>query len=78
MRVLLQQKGSGLYFKDKDQWTNHPAEAVDFLCSTKAIDFCTNNRLTGVQLVLKFDEQRYDVVLPMIAQRGPHSQRAAA
>jgi hypothetical protein len=70
MRVLLQQKGTGLYYKDKDLWTHLPADAVDFLCSTKAIDFCVANRLSNVQLVLKFDQQSYDIVLPMVAERS--------
>jgi len=78
MRVLLQQKASGLYYKDKDLWTRLAAEAADFLCSTKAIDFCVANHLSGVQLVLKFDEQLYDIVLPMVAGRAQHSRQASA
>ena len=68
MRILLQQKESGLYFKDIDAWDADPAQAMDFLSSTSAIDFCTANKITGVQLVLKFDEQRYDIVLPVLPQ----------
>jgi hypothetical protein len=65
MRILLQQKETGLYFKDIDAWTLHSLGAMDFLSSTAAIDFCTVNKLKGVQLVLKFDEQRYDIVMPV-------------
>ena len=69
MRILLQQKNNGLYFKDNGAWTRDAGEALDFLSSTKAIDFCMANRISGVQLVLKFDEQLYDIVLPMVADR---------
>jgi hypothetical protein len=65
MRIVLQQIDSGLYFKDIGAWTRDPAEAMDFLSSTSAIDFCLQNRITGIQLVLKFQEQRCDIVLPL-------------
>jgi len=38
---------------------------MDFLTSTAAIDFCVANKLKGVQLVLKFEEHRYNIVLPV-------------
>ncbi len=65
MRILIQQKNSGLYFRDVGSWTRNPAEAMDFLSSTAAIDFCVLNRISHVQLVLKFEEQQYDIVLPV-------------
>ena len=66
MKILLQQKESGLYFKDVGAWDPDPAQAMDFLSSTSAIDFCVANKINGVQLVLKFEEQRYDIVLPVL------------
>jgi hypothetical protein len=66
MRILLQQKDTGLYFRDIDSWDSDPSEAMDFLSSTSAIDFCVANKISNVQLVLKFDEQRYDIVLPVL------------
>jgi hypothetical protein len=42
---------------------------MDFLSSTSAIDFCVLNKISGAQLVLKFDEQRYDIVLPVLTSR---------
>jgi hypothetical protein len=69
MRILLQQKETGLYFKDIGAWSREPAEAMDFLSSTSAIDFCVLNKITGVQLVLKFEEQRYDIVLPVSPEK---------
>ena len=65
MRILLQHKQTGLYFKDIEQWARSGWEAMDFVSSGKAIDFCVTNKLDCVQLVLKFEEQKYDIVLPM-------------
>jgi hypothetical protein len=69
MRILLQQKETGQYFKDIGAWTREPGEAMDFLSSTSAIDFCVTNRISGVQIVLKFEEQRYDIVLPVLPEK---------
>ena len=69
MRILLQQKQTGLYFKDIDAWVRSGPEAKDFLSSTAAIDFCVLNKINDVQLVLKFEEQRYDIVLPVERSR---------
>lgn len=70
MRILLQHKGTGLYFKDIEDWSRQSAEAMDFVSSTAAIEFCVANKISNVQLVLKFDEQKYDIVLPVIAQEA--------
>lgn len=65
MRILLQHKQTGQYFRDIDSWVRDTLTAMDFVSSATAIDFCVTNKLNDVQLVLKFDEQRYDIVLPM-------------
>lgn len=80
MRICLQQKETGLYFKDIDGWVRDSADAMDFVSSTAAIDFCVANRLSGVQLVLKFQEEKYDIVLPVLppsAYHGPRPGEAA-
>lgn len=59
-----------MYFKDIDAWDSDPREAMDFLSSTSAIDFCVANKISNVHLVLKFDEQRYDIVLPVLPGRS--------
>jgi hypothetical protein len=66
MRIVLQQKETGLYFKDIGSWAKEGSDAMDFMSSTAAIDFCLTNKLMDVQLVLKFDEHHYDIVMPVI------------
>lgn len=77
MRILLQQKDTGLYFKDVGSWVRHSADGMDFVSSSAAIDFCVTNKLAGVQLVLKFEEQEYDIVLPVRPLRELSSKRSA-
>jgi len=73
MRILLQQKNSGLYLKELGAWTLNAADATDFLSSTKALAFCATHKILDVQLVLKFDEQHYDIVLPATVGRQARS-----
>jgi hypothetical protein len=75
MRILLQQKDTGLYFKEVDSWTRVSVEAMDFVSSTAAIDFCAVNKIDEVQVVLKFDEQKYDIVLPVMPNSNIANER---
>lgn len=70
MRILLQHKQTGLYFKDIESWVRSGFDAKDFVSSSTAIDFCVANKLNNVHLVLKFEEQKYDIVLPMEVPNG--------
>jgi hypothetical protein len=67
MRILLQQRDTGLYFGDIDSWWADASEAMDFVSSTKAIEFCSVNKLDAVQVVLKFEGEKYEIVLPDVA-----------
>ena len=64
MRIVIQQRDGNLYFKDSGTWTDDPAEAMDFVSSSAVVDFCVVNRIEGVQVVLKFADEKYDIVLP--------------
>jgi hypothetical protein len=70
MRILLQHKKTGLYFSDIDSWVQNSSDAVDFVSSTAAIEFCVTNKLNEVQLVLKFHEHKYDIVMPLQYSRN--------
>jgi hypothetical protein len=75
MRILLQQKDTGLYFRNVGLWVPNASEAMDFMSSTAAIDFCAANKLGGVQLVLKFTEEKCDIVMPLAAAQAPRAPR---
>jgi hypothetical protein len=77
MKVLLQHKESGLYLKEIGVTTPERAEAMDFLSSTQAIEFCLTHKITGMHIVLRFDEQHFDIVLPMTLSRRHSPVRSA-
>ena len=78
MKVLLQHIESGLYLKESGVKTGERADAMDFLSSTQAIEFCLAHKITGMQIVLRFDEQHFDIVLPMtMNHRRLANQRSA-
>ena len=75
MRILIQKKDSGLYFKDIEDWTSSSVHAMDFLSSTAAIEFCVLNKIKGVHLVLKFEEEHHEIVMPFVKDKT-HSGEA--
>jgi hypothetical protein len=75
MRILLQQQDTGLYFQDIGAWTADSPAAMDFVSSTAALDFCAGNKLEGVQVVLKFDEERCAIVLPPVNEQPSQGSR---
>jgi hypothetical protein len=77
MRIILQQKDTGLYFKDISQWVASSREAMDFVNSSAAIEFCAANHLTGLQIVLRFEEEKCDIVLPLQAPNVRHRTQPA-
>jgi len=78
MKVLLQHIESGLYLKERGVTTGDRVEAMDFLSSTRAIEFCAAHKITGMQIVLRFDEQQFDIVLPMVMNPRRQSNLGSA
>ena len=76
MRILIQKKDSGLYFKDIETWTPNSAEAMDFLSSTAAIEFSRVNKIKGVHLVLKFEDEHHEIVMPVVKDRSHRTGEA--
>jgi hypothetical protein len=50
---------------------------MDFVSSTKALEFCSVNKLDAVQLVLKFEDEKYEIVLPDVAAQICRRDRPA-
>jgi len=65
MRILLQQFRTKLYFCRPEVWSAHPDAAFDFGHSRKALEFVREHQLSDVQLVVRFEDPRWDEVLPM-------------
>ena len=75
MKVLLQSKATGLYLKSANATTASADEALDFMGSTQAAEFCAENKIRGMQIVLRFDEEHYNIVLPMLNGRSELAPR---
>jgi hypothetical protein len=75
MRIFLQQRETGLYLKDVDIWTSDRSEAMEFVSSTTALEFCQINKLDAVQVVLRFEEEHYEIVLPDVISQVPRHDR---
>lgn len=70
MRILLQQIDSGFYYSETGAWSPNCTEARDFLDSTAAIELCLAQKLVGIQLVLKFPEEKHEIVIPVLSAHG--------
>jgi hypothetical protein len=77
MRILLQQKETGRYLDETGAWVCGSSTAMEFMVATAAIDFAVANRMTGLQVVLKFDEHKCDIVLPISASELPPAAPSA-
>jgi hypothetical protein len=61
MKIFVQQKWSGLYCKETGEWTHNQREAFDFRHSGTAVKFCLARNLSQIRIVMRFDDQAYDV-----------------
>lgn len=66
MRVLIQSTITFLYLMDRETATQNPEEARDFKQTSKALRFIKQNRLSNVQVVLKFPKTSDDVNLAIL------------
>ena len=73
MRILLQQIGTGLYFKSLGKWTKDPSEALAFSDAVRASDYSIYHRMTDARVAPLSDEKAEQF---RMAAEIPH--RAAA
>jgi len=64
MRALIQRLDTGLYFQGLEQWTANSQAAFDFKSSVNARNYCVQHGIPNVQIILKFDLDKYDIILP--------------
>jgi hypothetical protein len=65
MKILVQNCLTHLYLRTLSEWTADAAEARNFRASEEAIIFCSKHQIPAVQVVLKFDSDRYDINVPL-------------
>lgn len=74
MKILLQQIRTRLFLKNAASWTANPYEALDFESSQRAIDCAATERLTGVQIVVKFIDGQFDQIVPLPDFHSPEAE----
>ena len=68
MKVLIQNPLTLSYLENIGTWTSDPEKAYSFRDSRSAIQFCLHNDLEDMQVVLKGDDDRFDVQVPVALQ----------
>ncbi len=67
MRILLCDKKTGTFYMLGGQWTAQRESAENFGTSSKAIHFAHENGLKNVDVFWDFDDEEYNVQLPIAA-----------
>lgn len=65
MKILVQNCLNHLFLKTLSEWTPESTEAKCFATSENALAFCMEHQIAAVQVVLKFDYDRYDIKVPI-------------
>lgn len=65
MHVLLRHRKTGLFYQCDDHWIGDAEAAHDFGSSANAILFVHERRLSDIEVILAFDDPRYNISLPV-------------
>jgi hypothetical protein len=76
MKILLQHTGSGLFYKSLGIWVRDEDEARVFVSALDAIEFCQQQGLTSVEIVLRSDQPQNDIRVGPV-QSPPRDQPSA-
>jgi hypothetical protein len=78
MKVFLRNTKTGWFYQGPLQWTPEQGAAFDLRQVTKAVERIFEAHLENVEILLSYDEPRYDLVLPVPASpsRPEASSRA--
>ncbi len=63
MRVVLRDPNTGLFFRNTDDWTEHPETARDFFHSATAIFYANEQKLLKMEIMLTFGDPSEDFVI---------------
>jgi hypothetical protein len=64
MKIFLQHRQNLLYLAGTDAWAKSSSEALDFPNYDIAVAFASQHDVTDVQIVLKFPDSPFNIVLP--------------
>ncbi|GEM_PF-1073656 len=72
MKIYLQHQKSRQFLMKNWDWTPDIEKAMNFSTSLQAMDFCRLHKLGQTQVVLKFGDPRYDIVLQPHSGQSQH------
>jgi len=80
MKVFLRNTQTGWYYQGPSQWTPEQGAALDLRQVTRAVERIFEARLENMEILLSYDDPRYDLVLPVPASpsRAEPSGRSTA
>jgi len=67
MKVFLRNTQTGWYYQGPSQWTPEQGAALDLRQVTRAVEQIFEVHLENVEILLSYDDPRYDLVLPVPA-----------
>jgi hypothetical protein len=70
MRVLLQDRNSRQYFKWEHEWVSDSSMATNFSNTSQALHSAAGHRHRLLDIILKFDNPRYDLRIPIPQRPG--------
>jgi hypothetical protein len=73
MRVVIQNRKTFLYYLSSDKWVEEPSAAVDFEKTERALQFLQDNRQSDLQIVLNFEDNKYDMKLGPFFKLGSNT-----
>ena len=65
MKVVLRNTVNGWYYQGPSKWTPRQQEALDLRQSARAVEIVFLEHLENVEIVLCYDDPRYNLVLPV-------------
>jgi hypothetical protein len=65
MKVFLRSTQTGWYYKGPSKWTSQQEVAQDLAQTARAVELIFEAHLENVEILLSYDNPRYDLVLPV-------------
>jgi hypothetical protein len=65
MKVFIRHTKTGWYYQEPSKWTPDQGEGCDLVQVAKAVERIFEVHLENVEILLSYDEPRYDLILPV-------------
>jgi len=72
MKVFLRNTQTGWFYQDPSKWTPEQEAAQDLGQVTRAVELIFSAHLENIEILLCYDDPRYDLVLPVPPSPSRH------